>query len=61
MSNIGFFGFSRFIDRSIAIVLVSMGMICTRPDSHILTSSEVARREHGAVRKRIFSSADGRR
>jgi hypothetical protein len=27
MSNIGFFGFSRFIDRSIAIVLVSMGMI----------------------------------
>ncbi len=27
MSNMGFFGFSRIIDRSIAIVLVSMGMI----------------------------------
>jgi hypothetical protein len=27
MSNIGFFRFGRFIDRSIAIVLVSMGMI----------------------------------
>ena len=27
MSNVNFFGFSRFIDRSIAIVLVSMGMI----------------------------------
>ena len=27
MSKIQFFGFGRFIDRSIAIVLVSMGMI----------------------------------
>ena len=27
MSNVNFFGFGRFIDRSIAIVLVSMGVI----------------------------------
>jgi hypothetical protein len=27
MSNVNFFGFGRFIDRSIAVVLVSMGMI----------------------------------
>jgi hypothetical protein len=27
MSNMNFFGFGRFIDRSIAIVLVGMGMI----------------------------------
>jgi hypothetical protein len=27
MSNVQFFGFGRIIDRSIAVVLVSMGMI----------------------------------